>query len=78
MFEKMSFKSVKDLLECAQSLLDNIDEKMKNVKELMDMNHFNQDYCVDNMVIKIFKELEQIKKFQTKANEILFEVNSLR
>lgn len=73
-FEKMSFKSAKVLLECSQTLLESIDEKIKKVKELIELNHFNPDYCVDSSVLQVFKEIEQIKSFQTKANSILEEM----
>ena len=70
----MSFKSAKVLLECSQTLLESINEKMKKVKELIELNHFNPDYCVDSSVLQVFKEIEQIKSFQTKANSILEEM----
>jgi hypothetical protein len=73
-FEKMCFKSAKVLLECSQTLLGSIDEKIKKVKELIELNHFNPDYCVDSSVLQVFKEIEQIKSFQTKANSILEEM----
>ncbi len=73
-FENMSLKSAKVLLECSQTLLATIDEKMKKVKELMDLNHFNPDYCVEKSIVSLFKEIEQIRNFQTKAQSILQEM----
>ena len=77
-FEKLHIKPLKSskiLLECSQTLLEIIEEKMKNIKELIDLHKFNHDYCVESSIISLFNEFEQIKKFQTKANQLLLEIN---
>ena len=48
-------KSAKVLLDCANSLLESVEEKMKSTKDLMDFYHFNQDYSISISQITSWK-----------------------
>jgi hypothetical protein len=72
--ESFNLKSAQMLIDCSQSLLESIHEKIEKTKEYIEVNNFNPDYCVDNTLVNLFKEIEQIKKFQTEANALLIEL----
>jgi hypothetical protein len=72
--ESLNLKSAQMLIDCIQSLLESINEKIEKTKEYIELNNFNPDYCVDNNLITLFKEIEQIKNFQTEANSLLTEL----